>query len=376
MFEISGDDIANLGDADLRTLVARLALAEIRANGSPSSCVTAGGNQDAADGGLDVRIECASDFLIPDFVPRRLTGFQVKKSDMPVSAIRNEMRPNGILRDVIRELADASGAYVIVSAQGSVADKPLADRREAIRDALNDLPNAADLHTDFYDRDRLSTWANEYPGIVTWVRSRVGRSLSGWSGIGDWESGSDGNPKPFLLNDKACLIDESSNKRENLAISEGITRLRATLRTPGNSIRLIGLSGLGKTRLVQALFEKGVGEDPLDLSIAVYTDYSEETVPTARNMARDLVARGQRAILIVDNCNPATHAELARLCTVTASKVSLITVEYDVRDDEPEHTEVFRLQSASPELVTEWLKQGFSDISQIDREKIAEFSDR
>jgi hypothetical protein len=55
---------------------------------------------------------------------------------------------------------------------------------------------------------------------------------------------------------------------------------------------------------------------------------------------------------------------LARLCTVAASKVSLITVEYDVRDDEPEHTDVFRLQSASPELVTEWLKQGFSHISQ------------
>src|ERR1700749_4235692 len=101
MFEISGDDIANLGDADLRTLVVRLALAEIRANGKPSSCVTAGGDQDAADGGLDVRVECPSDFLSPDFVPRRLTGFQVKKPDMPASAIRNEMRPNGILRDVI-----------------------------------------------------------------------------------------------------------------------------------------------------------------------------------------------------------------------------------------------------------------------------------
>jgi len=28
------------------------------------------------------------------------------------------------LADVIRELADAFGAYVIISAQGSVADKP------------------------------------------------------------------------------------------------------------------------------------------------------------------------------------------------------------------------------------------------------------
>ena len=55
MFEISGNDIRNLGDADLRSLVARLAIAELRAKGLPLSAVTAGGDQDAADGGLDVR---------------------------------------------------------------------------------------------------------------------------------------------------------------------------------------------------------------------------------------------------------------------------------------------------------------------------------
>ena len=116
MFEISGNDISSLGDADLRSLVFRLAGAELRAKGYPISCVTAGGDQDAADGGLDVRVECPTDITNPDFVPRRLTGFQVKKPDMSAAAIRDEMRPNGVLRDVIKELADASGAYVIVSA--------------------------------------------------------------------------------------------------------------------------------------------------------------------------------------------------------------------------------------------------------------------
>ena len=116
MFEIFGNDITSLGDADLRYLVTRLATAELRAKGYPLSCVTAGGDQDAPDGGLDVRIECPTDITNPDFVPRRLTGFQVKKPDMSAAAIRDEMRPKGVLRDVIKELADASGAYVIVSA--------------------------------------------------------------------------------------------------------------------------------------------------------------------------------------------------------------------------------------------------------------------
>ncbi|WP_019919204.1 hypothetical protein [Methyloversatilis discipulorum] len=381
MFEVTGTDISNLDDADLRTLVARLALAELRKQGCPLSAVTAGGDQDAADGGVDVRVQCSVSIASPDFVPLSNTGFQVKKPKMPPSAISNEMRPKPTgggdrkLRQVICELATVSGAYIIVSSQDSVADRPLADRRSAMREALHDLPNAADLYTDFYDRDRLATWVNEYPGVAAWVRNRTGLGLSGWSSIGGWTGTHVTEETPYLFNDKACLTDERSRERERLTIAEGIERLRAALRTPKQCIRLIGLSGLGKTRFVQALFESGVGEEPLDPSVAIYTDYSAETIPTARDMARQLLQSGQRAILVVDNCNPATHAELARICSNSASKVSLLTVEYDVRDDEPELTGVFRLQSASTDLVAAWLKQSFPDMSQVDQRTIADFSD-
>lgn len=375
MFEISGNDITSLGDADLRSLVVRLATAELRAKGYPLSSVIAGGNQDAPDGGLDVLVECSTEISDPDFVPRQLTGFQVKKPDLLPAAIRKEMRPKGILRDTIRELAEMSGAYVIVSGHASVSYTALAARRRAMRDALSDLPNAAQLHTDFYDRDRIAIWVNQYPGIAVWVRNTIGRPLSGWSGIGDWEGRGKVNLKPYRFDDNACLIDESSRESKHLTIPEGIARFRTALRKPRHCIRFIGLSGVGKTRFVQALFESNVGSDPLDPSIAIYTDYSTETTPTARDMARDLIARQERAILIVDNCNPDTHSELARLCSSDESKVSLITVEYDVRDDEPEQTDVFRLESASRELVAEWIKDSFPHVSQVDRERIAVFSD-
>ncbi len=117
------------------------------------------------------------------------------------------------------------------------------------------------------------------------------------------------------------------------------------MRIPRQCVRLIGLSGLGKTRLVQALFEQSIGDNSLDPSMAIYTDYSESNNPTAADMARHLLHRGQPAILIVDNCNPNTHTALAKICNVDSSKISLLTVEYIVRDDEPEQTEVFRLNS-------------------------------
>ena len=54
--EITSDDIAQLNDEDLRSLVARLCESEARRRGLPASYVTWGGNQTAADGGLDVRV--------------------------------------------------------------------------------------------------------------------------------------------------------------------------------------------------------------------------------------------------------------------------------------------------------------------------------
>jgi hypothetical protein len=52
--EITGDDIAKLSDADLRSLIGLLCEADFRRAGLPTQGITWGGQQDASDGGLDV----------------------------------------------------------------------------------------------------------------------------------------------------------------------------------------------------------------------------------------------------------------------------------------------------------------------------------
>jgi hypothetical protein len=374
MFEITGDDLQKLDDSELRTLVARLAIAELRASALPIVGVTAGGDQNAPDGGLDVRVESSVPVTAGNFVPRVPLGFQVKKPDIASTAISNEMRPNGVLRPVIGELADLGGAYVIVSSQGSVADKPLQKRRKAMSDALDGHPSATKLHVDFYDRERLAAWVNQFPGVAAWARMRVGRPLAGWQALGDWSGTRVGGDGKFISDDAACLIDARAADQTVLPIIDGIECIRRALLEPGQCVRLIGMSGFGKTRLIQALFESDVGADPLDPSLAVYTDYTEAPEPTAKQLALQLVETGQRCVLVVDNCNPQTHSDLAKICGSQRSKVSLITVEYDVRDDEPERTEVFRLQAASAGIIEKWLETNFSHVSQVDRDRIAEFS--
>src|ERR1700704_3987454 len=93
MFEITGDGIAALSDTDLRSLIGLLCEAEMRRRGLPISAVTWGGDQNAKDAGLDVRVALPSDIRVDGFVPRPATGFQVKKPDMPRAEIIDEMRP-------------------------------------------------------------------------------------------------------------------------------------------------------------------------------------------------------------------------------------------------------------------------------------------
>jgi hypothetical protein len=370
MFEIDGTYIQRLSDVDLRRLVYQLASADLVRQGLPRSGVTAGGHQNAPDGGIDVRVDVPN-LVAPDFVACAQTGFQVKVPDMAAAAIKEEVSPKGVLRPSISKLAAVGGAYIIVSGNGSVADQALRDREEAMTEAVSSDPNADRLLTRFYDRDRLASWVNKYPGAVLWVRDKLGEPLSGWHRITDHDDNPDAG---YVIEHGVSLKHETTKEIAEMPVLEGISRLREHLAEPATATRIIGLSGLGKTRLVEALFESSVGEGPLDQNLSVYCDFAAAPVPTAIDMARRLVARNERAILIVDNCNPATHQSLTTICQAQNSQVSLLTVEYDIRDDEREDTEVFRLVAAENPCIESWLEKAFPKVSGPDRRRISEYS--
>jgi hypothetical protein len=376
MFDITGSQIAQLNDTDLRTLVARLCETELHRIGLPVSAVTSGGHQNAPDGGIDVRVDLPLSTPIQGFVPRPTTGFQVKVPDMPRSAIVSEMCPHGAVRHMIAELANQSGAYIIVSATGSTADEVLQERKRAMRDAIASLPNASALVLDFYDRERLASWVRQYPGMVAWVRETIGQPIQGWQTYANWASPNEGLEAEYLGDGTNRLQDWHSQQQGPLTVVEGIQRIRAVLASPTGVIRLVGLSGTGKTRLVQALFDQrvGDGEHALDPALAVYTDLAEQPEPDPRVLMRQLVQERRRAIVIIDNCPPETHRALTAICTGPQSPLSLITVEYDVGEDEPEDTNVFRLESASDEVIEHLLERRVPHISQVDGRRIAEFS--
>jgi hypothetical protein len=288
MFEITPNDIALLNDEDLRSLVGRLCESELKRCGLSPSAVTSGGNQNASDGGLDVRVALPASAAVDGFVPRPATGFQTKQMDMPRSEIFKEMRPGKILRPVIRELANQSGAYIIVSGAGSTSDTALSNRRKAMRDAIADLPNTNCLTVDFYDRTRVATWLRGHAGLIPWVRERIGRPIRGWHSYGPWVYPPEGLSAEYLVDDKLRI--HTGNKEAGIRATEGIDRIRERLRESGKVVRLVGLSGVGKTRLAHALFDGRTGKNSLDPSLAVYTNMADGPEPQPTGLASDLIA--------------------------------------------------------------------------------------
>lgn len=377
MLEITSDDIALLSESDLRTLIGLLCEADLKRRDLSPAHVTWGGHQSAGDEGIDVRVGLPGQTVIDGFIPRPHTGFQVKKEDLQPNKILAEMRPSGSLRNSIQDLANLKGAYIIVSSQGSLSDSSLRRRRAAMATAVEDAPNATELTVDFYDRTRIATWVRSHRGVILWVKRQIGKAVQGWQPYGAWAYPQEGNNAEFLLDEKLRLYNGQSGAEsgEGVTVLTAIQSIRNLLRQPRRMVRLVGLSGVGKTRLVQALFDSRVGEHPLDSALAFYTNIANDPDPQPVAMASFLIAARASGILIIDNCGAELHQHLTQVCQVPESDLSVITVEYDIRDHHPESTDVFTLKSASPELITALVRRRFPHISAVDAGTIAKLSD-
>jgi hypothetical protein len=366
--EVSIQDVQRLDDVEARDLIRRLCDAEVRGQQLPLVCLVAGGHQNAADGGVDVSICGLPTTMIPGFIPQPWTGFQSKAELMAPQKISKEMKRGGKPRKILEDLAAEGGAYVIVSTRDNPTDSALKARLASMRAAAGQL--ADHLALDFYGADRLATWANQYPGVAMWVRERAGRSVSGWSGYGSWSARDQDAGAPLIIDSRTRLRPRQA---EALEMAAGLTAMRQAL-AKGQAVRLVGLSGHGKTRLAQALFDERIGADALAPAQAIYGDVGRGMEPHPRALAEQLVAEDREAVLVVDNCPGELHRTLLEVLDRPGSRVRLLTVEFDVGEDDFEATTEFRLERASDELVETLLKSRGFDLTDADRRRIADFS--
>lgn len=374
-FELKPSDISNLSDADLREMVARLCEAELHDQKIQRSCILWGGAQEAADGGLDIRVKSEISLLNPGFVPRNNTGFQIKKSSMGKAACREEMLMRGEVKKVIRSLIEQQGAYIIVSGKDDCSDKMLTDRIKGMQSAIENITGKEQIFLDFYGRDRLSAWLRQYPSVSLWVRSKLGgQSVSGWFPYQRWAGTPDDMDDEFLMDEHPCVTDLNSRHKKPMSIASGINLVREKLGKTGAVIRLIGLSGVGKTRFAQALFEENVGENPLPKTNVIYADLGNNPTPSVLDLVTYLKTNDCTCYVVLDNCPPDLHRTIQKEVSSHRAKLSLLTIEYDISDDQPEETEVINIEPSSIRTISKLVLKRFPFLGRVNADKVAEFS--
>lgn len=375
VFTITPGDIQKLNDEQSRELIARLCGAELKNRNISPDAVTWGGDQRAKDGGVDVRINIEPIIGIDGYIKRDHSVFQVKAEKFIPSKIPAEMAPSGILRPAIKELAKNNGSYIIVSTRDNLSDSSLSSRIEKMKECLSkydELPGK--VIVDFYDCRKISDWVEQHPAIVIWIKHIIGRPLIGWKPYSPWAYQESDLQTEYLVDDRVKVF--LPNADEGIDVTSAINRLRSDL-SKNISVRIVGLSGVGKTRLVQALFDTRVctGSPPLDTGNVIYTDLSDNPIPQPQAMVESLASDRSDCVVVVDNCGADVHQRLTETVKRSGSKLRLVTIEYDIRDDLPEGTVCYRLEGSSDDVIKQILKRRFNVLSDSDIVKIAEFSD-
>ena len=364
-----------MSENQLEELIFRLAEADVAELGHSPACVDWSGHQNAPDGKIDIHVKVAAPKLKKGFLDKPNTILQSKKSKMRRSEILSEMQTKDRkLHPTLSQQAKIGGSYIIVSLEDDCSPPMKEGRLAAMREAVSGDPNKDKINLNFFDRSKLVQWLRQHPAVLLWVKGKLGQGYSGWQPYGSWSNPPKG-AKDTLILAPGVSVHLPTERGQNVPIEDAIEPMRDLIGFSSKAIRITGLSGVGKTRIVQALFDETVDINALDRTIAMYVDTVAEPDPSASEMLDELIAENRRSIMIVDNCPSNLHSSLASKVSAAGGDVRLITVEYDIKDDKPYMTEVIHIETNGPGVSEELLLRRFPSIGKGNARRIAKFAD-
>ena len=358
LLEVSKEQIKALKDYELRDLVVKLSEATLKKNNISNKVVLHGGNQDSKDGGVDVRVSASKVNIVNDYIDNANTVIQVKVPNMTSGEIKKEMLTDGKLRKSIEDLSTLNGKYIIVSSGSDVSDMEYQKRITTMKECINN----ENIDVDYFDSQRIASWANEYLGIIAWIHEKRGLSISGWNSLDGWKENYLDFKKEYILDDNSYIYSETYNDDHKISVLDAIKEIRKKLNNPKQVIRIAGLSEVGKTRFVFSLFDERIDVNVLNPDYLLYCDISNNPNPDPIKMVDFLIKNRIRAIIVVDNCEKEMHLALAKKCQLPESLISLITVEYDAKVDDIVESSNYYLTSSSDEIIRKYLKENFDSI--------------
>ena len=362
-FEVTHLHVAALDAQHLPRLLERLLRSEVHALGLPFAESHVSLNINAPDGGEDGRIAWKGGPDPTGPLPRRLCQFQLKAGDVkPGSAGAEVLTRQKTVKPMVRSVLEGGGCYIMLCAH-AYSRASIENREARIRHALRGAGlEVQDGQVSFRDANDIAEWINRHPSVAAWLKELTQRGTLGpfcsWT---DWSGRSEHDLIPFVADERLPRLRDFLHER----VTE-----------PRGVARVLGLAGIGKSRLVLEalgpLYEDEVsGFSPSDM--VLYADESEVGSEAVINTVDVLGSGEQCAVVVVDSCPLQTHRILQGRVLRSDSRLSLLTVDHDVHSGSLDQ-DTFRLGEA-PASVTDALVELVSPgLPSEDRRRIERFS--
>jgi transcriptional regulator with XRE-family HTH domain len=360
-FEVTGKHIAALSPRRFVLLVRRLLNGEALSSDLPMDGIHVAANITAPDGGEDARIEWKDGPVRTRFLPNQLTQFQLKAGPItPAEAAADVLTVGGQVQPMVRDALEKGGTYVMMCAH-SYENKLIEARTGSIRKSLARAGiNVEPDRIQFRDADQIAAWVNVLPSVAAWVLEQTQPGLVGpfkdWS---HWAGRFDRSP---------WVPDPR--------LPEFRSKLRDLVVRPGSVARVVGLSGVGKSRLVHEALGPTEEEDaaPRLSDLVLYAAESEVGPIAIKKAVQSLVDSGFLTILVVDRCPAESHQDLAGMVKRPGSRVSLITIDHEIPRQGTLGEETLLVELASDAVVEGMIKQMAPDLPREDHRRLVKFA--
>lgn len=362
-FDITGNEIANLTEKTFPRLLRRLLHAEAQAHDLTADGIHVASNVYAPDGGEDGRMRWEHGPPRTPFLPTRLCQFQLKAGRItPSAAAQDVLDKNGNVKVMVRKVLEATGNYIMLCARPHT-QKQIADREASIRNAIRRAGMEVEVgQVDFRDADQIAEWVNCHPAVATWVKEQTTsitvRPFHSWS---HWAGRTEHEQSPWVEDERLPAIRAYLHER---------------IKEPRCFVRIVGPAGVGKSRLTLKALGSAIEDDEADRNlsdIVLYTVQSEARGKDIIKVIQDLADLGQRAVVVVDQCEPQTHRILVDIVSRQSSRLSLITID----DEIPTGTlseETFKVDEAPASVTEAIIKHVSPGLPSEDERRLVSFS--
>lgn len=254
-----------------------------------------------------------------------------KKGGQKTSVLPPKLRP------VINWVLANGGAYIVVTTEPFTErqKKPLI---QAIEDGISATGNdPTSIIIELYDANKIADWASNHQAAALWVNEHIGgQSLSGFKSLTTWGRLQDFLTVPWADDDaprikiSPLILPRAEQKvaaRNSWTFSQARNAIRDHISTPGRAVRIVGPSGIGKSRFAHALVRPSDdATDSIHAASAIYADFTMVGSDALR-LAQRYADESLDALLIVDECPDPEHHKLVECATQQKSRLRLITID-------------------------------------------------